>query len=108
MIIYSVTVKVETTIHQEWLEWMKTKHIPDVLDTGLFLECRICRILGEEPDGGETFNMQYLCKDMEALNEYQQKFAKALQEEHTSRYKDRYVAFRTLLGVEGTIEKRLV
>ena len=38
MIIYNVTVSlVDQTIHEEWLNWMKTKHIPDVMNTGCFL-----------------------------------------------------------------------
>lgn len=98
MILYNVTVKVETAIASEWLEWMREVHIPDVLKTGLFLEHRICRILSDEPDG-VTYAIQYFCKDLDAFMEYNTKFAKALQEDHMQRYKDRYVAFRTLMEV---------
>jgi hypothetical protein len=34
MILYNVTVSVDPEIHDEWLAWMKSKHIPDVLATG--------------------------------------------------------------------------
>ena len=36
MLVYNVTVKVNTDIHEEWLEWMKKTHIPEVLATGYF------------------------------------------------------------------------
>jgi hypothetical protein len=97
-ILYNVTVKVKKEASSEWLDWMKAKHIPDVLATGLFSEHKICRILHDEQDG-DTFAIQYLCKNMEDFKTYQEKHAKALQEEHAQRYKDKYVAFRTLMEV---------
>ncbi|MBT6516091.1 MAG: DUF4286 family protein, partial [Crocinitomicaceae bacterium] len=38
MIVYSVTVKVNQEIEENWLRWMKEVHIPDVMATGFFLE----------------------------------------------------------------------
>mgnify|MGYP002347735554 CR=1 FL=1 len=35
-LLYNVTIKVESDIHHEWLEWMKTVHIPDVMATNSF------------------------------------------------------------------------
>ena len=37
MILYNVTIKVDHDIHDEWMEWMKQTHIPQVLETGLFI-----------------------------------------------------------------------
>ena len=37
-IIYNVTVNIDDSVHDEWLEWMQTQHIPDVMSTGYFLE----------------------------------------------------------------------
>jgi hypothetical protein len=36
---------------------------------------------------------------MEDFKEYQSKHARRLQTEHMNRYKDRYVAFRTMMEV---------
>ncbi len=99
MILYNVTIKIANEVHDDWLNWMKTIHIPDVLNTKLFLENRLCRLLGEDEQEGVTYAIQYLCKDMTTFQQYQTHFAKSLQEEHTQRYKNKYVAFRTLLEV---------
>ncbi len=99
MILYNVTVKILKSFEEEWLNWMREVHIPEVMDTGMFLENKICKILHEEEDGGVTYAFQYYCKDMDAFQEYQSKYAKALQEDHAKRYKDQYVAFRTLMEV---------
>lgn len=99
MILYNVTIKIEQTIAAEWLEWMKTVHIPDVMATKLFTEYKICKILHDDEDGGETYAIQYFCPSMEDFYLYQKQYAKALQAEHMEKYKDRYVAFRTLMEV---------
>jgi len=98
MIVYNVTVKIENSVHDEWLHWMKTVHIPDVLQTGKFSENRMLRVLVDETDG-KTYSIQYTCESMEVLEAYQREDAPKLQAEHTQRYKDKFVAFRTLLEV---------
>ena len=97
MIIYNVTVSlVDQSIHQDWLKWMKEIHIPEVMDTGYFLDNKICRLLVEDEI---TYAIQYTCKDMETLNAYQEKYAPQLQEEHNKRYRGKFGAFRTLLEI---------
>lgn len=98
MIIYSVTVSIDKLIQEDWLGWMQEKHIPDVMATGYFQEYAIQEIIDPQPQPGSlTYNIQYLCENMEAYQSYQQSAASALQKEHTERYKDRFVAFRTVL-----------
>lgn len=98
MIIYNVTVKIDTDSNEEWLNWMKTVHIPDVMATSKFTEYRFSKILVDESDG-INYSIQYLCQDMETLDLYLEHDAPALQQEHALKYKDKFVAFRTLLEV---------
>ncbi len=100
MIIYSVTVKVIPGIQQDWLNWMKTTHIPEVMETGYFKECRMSKVLEEDESQGVTYNMQYLCESYSNLMEYQEKAAPALQKDHKKRYEGKFVAFRTLLKLK--------
>ncbi|HHZ81310.1 MAG TPA: DUF4286 family protein [Flavobacteriales bacterium] len=99
MIIYNVTIKIGHEIHEEWLGWMKETHMPDVLQTGCFLEHKICRLLDQDESDGITYNIQYLCESAEMIEKYQAEFAPALQQKHSEKYKDRFVAFRTLMEV---------
>ena len=41
MIIYNVTVSVEEDFTNDWLHWMKTEHIPEVMDCGVFIKAQI-------------------------------------------------------------------
>ena len=96
MIVYNVTVKIEHSIHDEWLAWMKEVHIPDVLNTGLFEDNKMMKVLVDEEDG-VTYSIQYRTTSWEKLDEYQKNHAPSLQKEHPSRYEGKFVAFRTLL-----------
>ncbi|HMQ68990.1 MAG TPA: DUF4286 family protein [Ignavibacteria bacterium] len=95
MILYNVTINVDDSINEEWLEWMKSKHIPDVLATGMFIDSKIFRVRSE--DDGFTYSIQYFLNTMEDYNKYQKDFAPKLQAEHTEKYKNKFVAFRTLM-----------
>ena len=98
MILYNVTVSIDPAIQDDWLQWMRETHIPDVMRTGMFLQAQINQVLSEE-DTGVTFAIQYTCESKEMLDQYQSVFAPALQAEHTQRYNGKFGAFRTLLQI---------
>ena len=100
MIIYNVTVNISEEVHTEWLNWMKTNHIPAVMATGFFLENKMAKVLTtQEDEVGHTYAIQYTCNSMADLDEYQATSSNALQEEHGKRYQGKFAAFRTLLEV---------
>ena len=99
MYIYNVTVNIDGAVHDDWLQWMKSVHIPDVLATGIFLDNRLCQVMVEE-EQGITYSIQYRLKNLEDLERYQKEHAPRLQAEHGARYRDKFVAFRTILRIE--------
>lgn len=98
MILYNVTVSIDPQIHEEWLEWMRKTHIPDVMSTGCFIESRISRVNGEE-ENGLTFAISYVSPNEEKLDEYRTKHAPALQADHSSKFAGKFAAFRTTLSI---------
>lgn len=98
-IIYNVTLNVNHAAADSWLKWMQEIHIPEVMGTGLFIENRILRLIGDEDSGGVTFAVQYTAASMELYHQYKEKYAPALQTAHSAKFKDQFVAFRTLLEV---------
>ncbi len=98
MILYSVTVSVDTDIAAEWLAWMQQTHIPEVMDTGYFSAYTMQELLDPPPQAGTlTFNIQYQCASRAQYEAYQQHAAGPLQQDHAARYREKAVAFRTLL-----------
>ena len=96
MIIYNVTVSVEKSVQNEWLNWMKTEHIPEVMACGIFSKAQINRVI-DQGDSNNTFAISYHCASMKDLHDYQIKFSAELQEKHIARYGDKVVAFRTIM-----------
>jgi hypothetical protein len=98
MIIYSVTVTIDEDIERSWREYMLGEHIPDVMRTGYFSDFSFQKLLEPRPDEGQaTYNIQYTCDNLERFRAYRDSAAPALQNEHNQKFKDRFVAFRTLL-----------
>ncbi len=98
MIIYNVTVNIENDVREEWLQWMKETHMPDVMKTGCFLESKICKVLVDE-EQGTTYSIQYTCESMNKMEEYKRDHSSGLQKEHAEKFANKFAAFRTLLEV---------
>ena len=97
MLLYNVTVGVDPSIEKEWLHWMKTEHILDVLNTKMFVSARIYKVLHEVEDGTVSYSTQYFAESLDHVEKYLEHFAPALRQEVDKRFAGKYVAFRTLL-----------
>ena len=76
---------------------MKTKHIPDVMETGLFKEYKFLRLLIEDDSGGTNYSIQFFAEEMSQINQYLELHAPALRTSHENRFKNKQTSFRTLL-----------
>jgi hypothetical protein len=97
MILYSVTVNIQAEKEEEYIDWMKNIHIPEIMSTGLFVENKFFRLLQEEEDGGVNFSSQYYAQNMEKLHQYQELYAAELQNKLKLKFGEHYIAFRTIL-----------
>jgi Domain of unknown function (DUF4286) len=105
MLIYNVTVTLDTDIAEEWVKWMTEVHIPDVMVTGKFISYRMGRLLSHEHADSEIFTMQYLVADMDHLQQYLEAFAPALQRDFKDKFDGKYAVFRTVMEVIDHNEK---
>ncbi|AWO01643.1 DUF4286 domain-containing protein [Chitinophaga alhagiae] len=99
MIIYNVTVKVSVAIKDSWLEWMKQVHIPAIMETGLFHDYRICRLLEQDDTDGPTYAVQYWTDTLENYYTYLQEHAPRFRQQTFEMFGDQFVAFRTVMQV---------
>ena len=98
MIIYNVTTNIHESVHDQWMKWMQTKHINDVLATGKFTSARMVKVLVEE-EGSVTYSIQYTTESKEKLERYYQEDAPRLRQEGLALFADKMLAFRTELQV---------
>lgn len=97
MIIYNVTLNIDKSIHNEWLEWIK-EHIPQVLATGKFKEAKLTKVLVED-DEADTYSIQFRAHSREALNSYYAEHAERLKQVGLQCFGDKVLSFRTELEV---------
>ena len=99
MIIYNVTSKVEKESAEAWVKWMKDEHIGELLATGLFTDCKLCRLLEQDEADGLTYTAQYFCDTLEQYNTYIDTYATEFRGKANSKFGGKYVAFRTLMEI---------
>ncbi|MEJ7557358.1 MAG: DUF4286 family protein [Pedobacter sp.] len=96
MLLYNVTLIIEDEVANKWLDWMQEIHIPQVMETGMFVSSRLLKVV-DSPNEGVTFCAQYVAENMENYNKYQDDFAPVLQADLNEKFANKFVAFRTLM-----------
>ena len=99
MIIYNVTIKVDKTIAEEWLNWLKDEHITDVTGTGCFTNARIMRLLEVDESEGPTFAVQYFAESKALYNRYIEKYAGVMRQKSFEKWGDKFIALRSVMQV---------
>jgi hypothetical protein len=97
MILYNVTIGIDKEIESEWVDWMKSEHIPEILNTGIFFQHKFYKVLSHDDETSVSYCIQYFTENIEEFNLYLKDHAPIFVEKHRAKYKDRHVAFRTLL-----------
>ena len=97
MIIYNVTTNIHESVHDQWLLWMQTKHIPEILATKKFTSAKIVKVLIEEEMGGTTYSVQYTTDSKTTLQRYYEEDAPSFRAEALQLFGDKMLAFRTEL-----------
>lgn len=97
MILYNITINVSPDIEQDFILWMKSTHIPEVMETGIFHEHKFFRLIHDTDDGSTNYCIQFFTESLKLMMEYENKYAPGLRTKTQSRYKDKAIAFRTLL-----------
>ena len=104
MYIYNVTINIDESVHEKWLDWMQTKHIKEILATGKFTSARLVKVLVNEEMGGVTYCVQYFAPSKQHLEEYYEHHAPAFREEGLRLFADKMLAFRTELEILNEYE----
>ena len=99
MYIYNVTIQLAWDIHDNWVQWMKEKHIPQVMQTGCFTEYRFTRVLETDEQEGPTYATQYVAASKEDYDRYIEHHAALLRKDALDTWGNQFVGFRSLMKV---------
>ena len=95
MLIYQVKITIDAAVEAEWLHWMKSRHVPDVMATGLPVSYQILK--PETP--AHTYLFHYYFPDREGYEHYQEFHAPELKGHPAKKFPDLFVAERMLLSL---------
>jgi hypothetical protein len=98
-VIYNVTIKISWPIHDAWLQWMKEKHIHDLMQTGCFTSYTFARLLDIDEEEGPTYSCQYHATSMAQYDTYISQHSKKMQQDGIEKWGNQFIAFRTLMQV---------
>jgi hypothetical protein len=96
-IVYSVTVKPDQDIEQNYLQWLQEEHIQEVLTTGCFDSFRFFKVLAEDERDGSSYNIQYVTTDMSRYFDYINIHAPLMRSKGKEKFGEKFHAFRTVL-----------
>ncbi len=99
MFIYNITVKVDNHILQQWLQWQKEEHIPEVMATNLFTQNKFFKLLDQDDIDSSTYVVQYYIDTKDKYEKYLNEYALLLREKAFEKWGNNFVAFRTLMQV---------
>jgi len=99
MFIYNITSKVSWEIHEDWIRWMLSEQILEVLETGLFLKYQLVRLQDVDDTDGPTFAVQYYLDNRLNYDQYIQQYAHLHREKAAAKWGGDVISFRTLMEV---------
>lgn len=99
MIIYNITIKVEWSVAEEWVKWMREVHIPGVLNTGCFEKHQFVRLLQVDETEGPTYASQYYTPSLSKYDFYLQHYAASFRQQIEEKWGDKYIDFCSLMQI---------
>lgn len=97
MLIFNTTYQVTTNHTENWIQWIKTEHIPFMLKSEVFIEPQITKIVGSEDETGTSFSVQFKINDMDTLVLWHNQYAIEFQDKVSSKFGTEVVFFSTVL-----------
>ena len=99
MIIYNITTKVHHSIEAEWLQWLKTVHIKEVMESNCFTEYKIVKLLDIDETDGPTFAVQFFTESKAFYNLYIEKFAREMRKISFNKWGDKFISIRSVMQI---------
>ncbi len=93
MIIYAVVLETDDSLGEKLEDYMRSKHIPDVLATGCFSGAELARC------GGGVLRVSYKARDPVSLEEYLSQHTQGLRDAFAEEFPHEVNARREILEV---------
>jgi hypothetical protein len=92
MILYNITVIIDESISDQWLDWIQNDHLPEIMATELFESFRLLKVL-DSPNEGVTYCIQLIVENEEKYGRYLRKFEPQFRSQHINKFGNSLVIF---------------
>lgn len=99
MLILNITTKVMHEIEKDWLQWMKDVWMKEMMATGLFSECRFCKLMDNDDEEGLMYVTQFYCDTMENYNTFVDEQDERLRQLGHQQFGNSFISFRTIMEI---------
>jgi hypothetical protein len=97
MYLYNITVGIDKSAETFWLQWAKEKLLPKIMASGYFVNSTIYKVLHDQDEETTSYSIQLFANTIEDVLTYLEKSAPEIMNDLRLEFKDRHVAFQTLL-----------
>ena len=97
MLLYNITIAIDTAAESGWTAWMREQAIPEMMKSGLFIEYRFYKVLTHDDPASASYCLQYFVNTIEQVNLYLKDHAPRFLQMLKDRYPDQHAVFQTLL-----------
>lgn len=99
MYLYNTTIKVDWSIHDEWLKWMKSTHIPYYMSLDVFSKHLFLRILQTDEQDGPTYALQLFVEAKSIYNRFAAKNLSEIIRQQQAVWSSKMLTFSTLMEI---------
>ncbi len=99
MLIYNITLKINWTIQQKWLAWMKEIYITTIMNTGCFISHQWVRLLDIDEEEGPTYALQLYAESRKMYNVFLETYLPHTEIMHYEKWGNDVLFFSTLMEI---------
>jgi len=96
MILYNITVIIDSSIEALWLKWINQTFLTQASESDLLISNRLLKVL-DSPNEGLTYCLQFVAESLQNYTEFKDKYATALLEAHAVEFKNQSVFFSSTM-----------
>ena len=97
MVTYSVQIKIRYDLFDEYVAWLKTEHIKEMLAVPGFIEAELCtRKGGAMESSSKDVQITYKLQNEEDLKHYLAEYAMPMREKGLEKFSGQYSAHREI------------
>ena len=98
-IIYNITLKIERSIEQPWLQWLVNDYAPAIIATNCFTKFTTLKLLELDDADGSTYAVQFLSESFEDYERYRKNFANDFSKRSFDKWGRKTISFDTVMQV---------